>query len=143
GSIGAAVDVEVSRQSPSPLLRQLRAILESASGLVVLGAPPEQVHNLLTAEGGPARAEWFDLIVIDEASQMDVAHAILPLCGIAAGGTVVLAGDPLQLPPIHQAAAPRGLEAVVGPVYTFFTGLHRVEPVMLEDNYRSNATLVE
>ena len=61
-----------------------------------------------------------DLIVIDEASQMDVGHAVLPLCGVAANGSVVLAGDPMQLPPIHQAEAPTGLENLVGSVYRFW-----------------------
>ena len=45
----------------------------------MVGSPPEQVHNLVTCDNGSAQAEWFDLVVIDEASQMDVAHAILPL----------------------------------------------------------------
>ncbi len=118
-------------------------MLRAGSGLVVVGTTPEQAHNLLSCEGDPARAEWFDLIVIDEASQMDVAHAILPLCAIADGGSVVLAGDPLQLPPIHQAEAPTGLEDLVGSVYTFYRRLHAVPEAALGVNYRSNETIIE
>ena len=33
---------------------------------------------------------------------------------------MILAGDPLQLPPIHQAEAPIGLENVVGSMYAFY-----------------------
>jgi hypothetical protein len=81
---------------------------------------------------------------------MDVGHAVLPLCGVAAGGSVVLAGDPMQLPPIHQAEAPADpdprqdrLRHLVGPVYSFFERLHGVPFSALGINYRSNDTIVE
>jgi DNA replication ATP-dependent helicase Dna2 len=83
------------------------------------------------------------VIVIDEASQMDVPHAVLPLCSIAREGSVILAGDPMQLPPIHQAEAPAGLEDLVGSVYTFYRNIHRVPQSSLDINYRSNDTIVE
>jgi hypothetical protein len=142
-NIGHAADVELSRHSPTNQVRQLRGALDKANGSLVVGAPPQQVHNLLTCDGGNAQAFWFDLVVIDEASQMDVAHAVLPLCGVAEGGAVVLAGDPMQLPPIHQAEAPAGLEHVVGPVYSFFEHQHNVPFSALGVNYRSNDTIVE
>ncbi|MFO0877588.1 MAG: ATP-binding protein [Gemmataceae bacterium] len=143
GNIAPAIDAELSRRSPSPVIRNLRALLQGGGRSIVVGAPPEQVHNLLTCEGGDAQDEWFDLIVIDEASQMDVAHAVLPLCGVATDGAVVLAGDPLQLPPIHQAEAPAGLEDLVGSVYRFFERVHNVPVSALDVNYRSNDTIVE
>ena len=87
--------------------------------------------------------EWFDLIIIDEASQIDVAHAILPLCAIAAGGSVILAGDPNQLPPIHQAEPPLGLENLVGSAYSFYEAIHSVPHSALDINYRSNEEIVE
>ncbi len=142
GNIGAAIDAELNRGNPSAQIRALRTLLQNQTGLVVVGAPPEQVHNLLICDNGSAQDEFFDLILIDEASQMDVAHAILPLCGIADGGSVVLAGDPLQLPPIHQAEAPTGLENLVGSVYAFYRQMHQVSESPLGINYRSNETIV-
>lgn len=141
-SLGHAIDAELSRQNPTQIILDLRDRLQNQTKLVVVGAPPEQVHNLLTCNNDPAQAEWFDLIVIDEASQMDVAHAILPLCAIASRGSVILAGDPLQLPPIHQAEAPLGLECLVGSVYAFYRTLHQVPECSLDVNYRSNDTIV-
>ena len=74
---------------------------------------------------------------------MDVAHAVLPLCALAAGGSVVLAGDAKQLPPIHQPPSRRcDLETLVGSIYAFCERQHDVAPLMLDQNYRSNATLV-
>jgi hypothetical protein len=138
-----AIDVELNRRQPSPRALDLRARLRSAPGVTIVGATPEQVHNLLTAADGPAQAELFDLILLDEASQMDVGHAILPLCALARAGALILAGDRKQLPPIHQAEAPRDLEHLVASVYEFFAEFHRIPPVMLDENYRSNATLVD
>ena len=139
---GAAIDLEVNRGSPSQEVQDLRTDLQSGQGAVVVGATPQQAHNLLTCEDGPAQAEWFDLIVIDEASQMDVAHAVLPLCGLADAGSVVLAGDPLQLAPIHQASPPKDLEYLVGSVYAFWRKAHKVRECPLEINYRSNEAIV-
>ena len=142
-NIAPAIDVALNRPNPSLTVRDIQRHLQQADNLIVVGAPPEQVHNLLICHNGSAQQEWFDLIVIDEASQMDVAHAMLPLCGIASTGSVVLAGDPLQLPPIHQAEAPIGLENLVGSVYAFYQQRHGVPESPLDVNYRSNNTLVE
>src|SRR5262249_49374677 len=81
--------------------------------------------------------------VIDEASQMDVAQATLALSALSSEGSVVLAGDPLQLAPIHKAQPPLGLEERVGSIYAYFADAHGVPQIMLEENYRSNTTLVE
>jgi hypothetical protein len=141
--IPAEIDVELNRRNPSQQVRNLRTRLVNANQLTIVGATPEQTHNLLTIADNSAQDELFDLILIDEASQMDVAHAILALCSLTENGSVVLAGDPRQLPPIHQANPPVGLENMVGPIYVFCSEFHQVPDVMLSENYRSNSTLVE
>jgi DNA replication ATP-dependent helicase/nuclease Dna2 len=123
-------------------VNDLRDRLEDGEGVTVVGAVPQQVHNLLKHSGGPDLAALFDLIVIDEASQMDVGHAILALCALAEGGALVVAGDHLQLAPIHQAEPPVGLEAMVGSVFQFFVTMHGLDKHMLTVNYRSNAAIV-
>ena len=85
----------------------------------------------------------FDLIVIDEASQLDVGHAVLALAALSEHGTVVVAGDHLQLPPIHQATAPVGLETMVGSIYSYFYDYHGIGHEMLDTNYRSNDVIVD
>ena len=148
GKIGAAIDTVQNRKSPSQPLQDLKKILDDGNGLVVLGATTEQVYNLFPShrlsDGTEdiTTKEWFDIIVIDEASQMDVAHMILPLCGLAAGGCVTLAGDPLQLPPIQPAEPPTNLEHLLRSSYGFFQHIHQVPERSLGINYRSNETLV-
>lgn len=142
-NLGATADVELNRLAPSATVLEICNHLENNDALIVVGTTPEQAHNLFTVNNGDAQREWFDLVVIDEASQIDVAHAILPLCGIADQGAVVLAGDPKQLPPIHQAEPPAGLEDLVGSAYAFFERLHSVPFSALDINYRSNDEIVE
>jgi DNA replication ATP-dependent helicase Dna2 len=136
------IDIELNKANPSQQIIDLRSTLEHSDQTIIVGATPEQIHNLLMCNDS-AQEDLFDFILIDEASQMDVAHAILPLCSLAIGGCVILAGDPKQLPPIHQAAAPLNLEDLVGSVYAFVEATHQIPSVMLEENYRSNQTLVE
>lgn len=142
-NIPAALDLEIDRGNPSADVRQLRQRLRKNVGITVVGTTAEQIHNLLVIDGDSACQELFDLIILDEASQMDVGHAILPFAALASDGAVTVAGDPKQLPPIHQAKAPIGLEAMVGSVYTFFEQFHQVRPVVLTENYRSNRIIVQ
>jgi hypothetical protein len=111
--------------------------------LILVGATPHQVYNLATADGGSPVRPLFDLILIDEASQLDVATSTLALAPASTNATLVVAGDPKQLPPIHQAEAPLELENLVGPIFTYFSERHLIVTEVLEENYRSNTTIVE
>jgi hypothetical protein len=110
--------------------------------LTLVGATAHQAHKLYAGAGSPVQ-EFFDLIVVDEASQMDVAQSTLALSGLASGGAVVVAGDPKQLPPIHKAESPVGLEDMVGPVFSYFESRFGLHPLVLDTNYRSCRNIVE
>jgi len=142
GHVPAAMDLSVNRGRPMVELRDLRNQLLAGRDSVIVGATPEQTFNLATLDDNSPVQSLFDLILIDEATQMDVAHAVLPLCTVAPRGSVILAGDPKQLPPIHQAEPPLGLEAMLGPSYVFFRDVHGVGEDMLEENYRSAGEIV-
>lgn len=140
----------LNRASPSQAILQLRRQLEDPTGIVIVGCTPQQLHNLAIAPRSNSQAgvrdaikSWFDMILLDEASQMDVATSTLVFSKRAADGACVLTGDDLQLPPIHQAEPPEGLEDVVGSVYLFFRRYHETEPQSLDVNYRSNRTITE
>jgi hypothetical protein len=74
---------------------------------------------------------------------MDVTNSLLVWTKMADDGSTVLAGDDLQLAPIHKADPPRDLEALVGSVYSFIRTGHGIEPSSLDINYRSNHTIVD
>ncbi len=121
--------------------QQLTTRLQGGQGLTLVGGTVHQVHRLLDGAGSPV-TPIFDLIVLDEASQLDVGTSTLAIGGLATNGGVVVAGDPKQLPPIHQAQAPLGLEPFVGPVFTYLQERHQIPPAVLNTNYRSNSTIV-
>ena len=133
--------------------QQLWNELNNPTGLTVVSGIPHQIHNLAIGThkaSAPSRPEknlstqrrWFDLIIIDEAPQMDMASATLVVSKAADDGAYVLAGDDLQLPPIHTADAPKNLEYHVGSVFSYVRNIGNVQPLPLNINYRSNAPLV-
>jgi DNA replication ATP-dependent helicase Dna2 len=132
-------------------IQDLQALLDVPSGIVVVAGPPQQLHNLAiatknkTKKATPERTQrrWFDLVIIDEASQLGVADATLIVSKAAEGAAFVLAGDDKQLPPIQPATPPENLEHVVGSVYNYIRHHHQIDPYPLQINYRSCQTLVE
>ncbi|TFH59647.1 DEAD/DEAH box helicase [Peribacillus frigoritolerans] len=135
------LDIEVDHNSPT--LQDFLTNLRNADGIYLVGATPDQVYNLIKKRQRFIQEELFDLILIDEASQMDVSHAVLPLCTLAEGGSLILAGDPKQLAPIHHAEAPLELEDFVGNIYNYMKEFYNVSDIMLDVNYRSNKKIVE
>lgn len=85
----------------------------------------------------------FDLVVLDESSQVPVTLALRPICGLKGGGQLVIAGDHLQMPPIHSLEPPAGAEHLVNSVQTYLLKRFKVPRQELLVNYRSNSDLVE
>jgi DNA replication ATP-dependent helicase Dna2 len=151
------INVLLDKAAPGKDALALRTLLSDLSDaatprteVVIVGAPTQQLHNLAYAgeksdAAGHAKKSWFDLVLLDEASQVDVATSALVFTKLAKDGACVLAGDDLQLPPIHQADAPEGLGPLVGSIYTFMTDpdSFKVPRASLDVNYRSNGTIVE
>lgn len=141
-------NVIYERFAPSDEVLDLRESLENPDSIIVVGCHPQQLHNLaIGADRDPAARltmrRWFDFLIIDEASQIDVATSTLILSKRATDGICVIAGDDLQLPPIHKAEPPQDLENSVQSLYGYFRHFHAIEPVSLDVNYRSNRTIVE
>jgi hypothetical protein len=145
------VPVSVKTTLASTDVQQLQAMLDTPSGIVIVTGPPQQLHNLAIATKNKTKKEnadrtqrrWFDLLIIDEASQLGVADATLIVSKAADNAAFVLAGDDKQLPPIQPATPPEGLEHVVGSIYNYIRHHHQVGPRPLQVNYRSCQTLVE
>lgn len=132
-------------------VQHLQTLLDAPTEIVVVAGPPQQLHNLAIATKNKTKKEtadrtqrrWFDLVIIDEASQLGVAEATLVVSKAADNAAFVLAGDDKQLPPIQPATPPDGLEHVVGSVYNYIRHHHQVAPLPLQINYRSCQMLVD
>jgi len=143
--------VTVKIVSASSDVLELQEELNNPKKIVLVAGPSQQLHNLAIATKNKRKNEkpertqrrWFDLIIIDEASQMDVAESTLIVSKASEGASFILAGDDKQLPPIHPALPPKDLEYVVGSVYNFMRYYHRVPYQPLQTNYRSCQTLVD
>lgn len=138
-STPGAIDVRTDDASDMQRLNDALA----SGGPVVVGVTPQQAQKVIDTATGSAAGPIFDFIVIDEAGQMDVALAFLVLAGVTSTSQVVVAGDPLQLPPIHQVEPPETLAHDVGPLYSYFKDRHGVPECVLLTNYRSNAEIVD
>jgi len=135
--LSATCDVDTSDQNHL----QDTASKLAGSGTTIVAGTTEQLYRLIKAAVGTA-GPLFDVIILDEAGQLDVAHALLVLAGAAPNATLVVVGDPKQLPPIHPADPPAGLESLVGSVYSFFRDWHNIPESPLTINYRSNSDIV-
>ncbi|MDT3329448.1 AAA domain-containing protein [Microbacterium sp. KSW-18] len=135
-----APDMNVQRNTPE--YGDFIEDLDSGSPVFVFGTT-EQLHSAITTRGERGNRATFDVIIIDEAGQLDVGHALLLLSGASPGAQLIVAGDHLQLAPIHAAEPPLGLENKVGSIYNYLLLDQGVPQEKLLVNYRSNSTIVE
>lgn len=133
--------VNLLNDPDSPDIRDLHDMLAAGTTSAIVSATPQQVTKFAGLTGNFA-SPLFDVVLIDEASQMDMANAVLALAPLAEGGATIVVGDPKQLPPIQAVQAPLGLEKLVGSVYDFVADHRGVASQKLLENYRSNSTIV-
>ena len=81
----------------------------------------------------------FDVVVLDEASQMKVPDALVALSSIRRGGRAILAGDDRQLPPILHGSYPRD-DTLFGSAFAHFA--ERFGRFQLRESRRMNRALV-
>ncbi|UKJ75443.1 AAA domain-containing protein [Azospirillum brasilense] len=112
---------------------------------LVLGASVWSLFKLLETgklpHAEPLRAPVFDLICIDEASQMPLGHGLMALGGLATNGRIIVAGDDKQLPPIRASRAVKlGERDLGGSLYSFLKSVD-VREFPLTETFRLNAPL--
>ncbi len=127
---------------------QCLANLSGSSGVHIVGAQIRQARRLSKdlSTTGKFINDVFDVVLIDESSQVPVSHALSALCGLKSDGKVVIAGDSLQMPPITAVEAPADASYLVGSIQTYL--LERdfgqpITPCILDRNYRSSRAIVE
>ncbi len=96
------------------------------SSLVVIGATPGGLYKLMkqqTKTGRSSEALWnekpFDLVILDEASQMNLPQAVLASSWLREEGQLIVVGDHRQMAPIlaHSWEAEDRLSAVATQPY--------------------------
>lgn len=156
-----SVPVRVARvrsaASPSPLIDQIEdvprnspraphlvgAINNDDPTVIITGGTWQQLGRL--AENNhldkEPTAQWFDLFVIDEASQVPVAHAAAYFLLLKNDGHVVLAGDHRQLGPIYGFQMKDSAHGLFDCIFTYMSETHHICPTQLKHNYRTNVEI--
>jgi hypothetical protein len=102
GDASASRAAGVRWMDPRKGKKDLRAILEGAA---VLGGTPGGLDTLLKTIDTKTR--WnghFDVLLIDEASQMSMPEGLLAASVLQQGGQIIVVGDHRQMPPIIMHA---------------------------------------
>lgn len=133
---------EVRRDHAIPVVSDADLTLgtDRETPVVILGTTVYQFFKL------HERVPPFDILIVDEASQMKFGELSLPLWLLKAGGRLVLAGDDFQLPPIIQGEYPGdgdlpGLHDSVFRYLRYRDDPERPFTRELKENFRMNATL--
>lgn len=121
----------------------LTAALEEpaeAGTCLVVGSTWQQLSKLA---GGPRgaypRRRWFDMLVLDEASQVRVAQAAGYYLLLRGDAHVLVAGDPRQLGPVYAFdLRDVGTEGgLLDSIFTYYVEGHGLQPTPLNRNYRT------
>jgi len=130
---------------------QMLSLLSGRSGTTIVGATVWGAVNGVR-EKRERIQRLFDVVLIDEASQMRLPEAVLPLSLSKPTANIILAGDDKQLPPIIKGEYPEQHEFMLSSVFAFMR--HRVEELertrgdivrrslfQLNENFRMNEPL--
>jgi hypothetical protein len=151
---GSAADAELEGSGVEVVADgRLSGLLEEteSSGMpLVVGSTVWSLWKQMRAAGGGAGEEesggdpvrpWFDLVMIDEASQMKVGESLIALSSLRPGGQLVLCGDDRQLSPVVHGSYGEEAGSLFGSVFTHFAGF--VPKLPLRESRRMNAALVD
>jgi hypothetical protein len=96
----------------------LATLLGRESPCVVVGGTVWSVYKAMKEAGGLLQ-QWFDVVLVDEASQMKLPDALIAFSASKANSNIILAGDDRQLPPIIHGSYPEEHEHMLSSVFAF------------------------
>lgn len=135
---------DVTRYSDAA--QTLAAALESPLQSIVVGGTWQQLSKLAGRRSQDRRtpaARWFNLVIIDEASQVRVASAAAYFLLLKENGHVVLAGDDRQLGPIYAFEVQDTAGGLFDCAFTYMDHTLGVTKTKLVQNYRTNLEIAD
>jgi AAA domain len=127
----------------------LGELLQREAACVVVGGTVWSVYKGMK-EAGDLIQQWFDVVLVDEASQMKLPDALIAFSSSKANSNIILAGDDQQLPPIIHGSYPEEHEHMLSSVFAFVRRrinddadprLKERTLFQLEENFRMNEPL--
>jgi hypothetical protein len=148
---GNAADDELPASVVHLADEDLEGCLQGDTPCVVAGATVWSAYKAMKKSGGVTRP-WFDVVLVDEASQMRLPDALVAFGASRQHSNIILAGDDMQLPPIIHGTYPEEHEHMLSSVFAFMRrrieGADAAEPgveartiFQLEENFRMNEPL--
>lgn len=122
----------------------LYAEMREPTSCDIIGGTWKQL-NKLVKQSYPnfKNVEWFDLVLIDESSQVKVSQAAQYLLMMKNTGNIIFAGDDKQLGPINKFQMSDDKNGLFDCIFTFMKNTHKIKPVSITDNYRSNTQITQ
>lgn len=145
-TVAPHVNVKVAfSDGGTPEYQEMAASLSNAGRITIISTTAHMTSRLIRNLGGDNSriSEVFDVVIIDESSQVPVTLALKPLGGLKEQGQLVVAGDSMQMPPIQSLEPPAGAEYLVGSIQKYLVDRFKLQQYPLLVNYRSNQDLVD
>jgi hypothetical protein len=148
---GSAADDELPPNVELIGDEDLEINLQREAQCVVVGGTVWSAYKGMKKSGGVIRP-WFDVVLIDEASQMRLPDALVAFGASKSHSNIILAGDDQQLPPIIHGSYPEEHEHMLSSVFAFMRRQIEQASVVdpnvearklfqLEENFRMNEPL--
>ena len=129
----------------------LEVCLQRESQCIVAGGTVWSAYKGMKKAGGVIRP-WFDVVLVDEASQMRLPDALIAFGASKSHSNIILAGDDQQLPPIIHGTYPEEHEYMLSSVFAFMrrqiekasvddSTIEARKLFQLEENFRMNEPL--
>lgn len=148
---GSSADEELPIRVERVADAGLGLLLQRESPCIVVGGTVWSVYKGMNEAGGVIQP-WFDVVLVDEASQMKLPDALIAFSASKANSNIILAGDDQQLPPIIHGTYPEEHDHMLSSVFAFVRrqindaamedpGVRDRMLFQLEDNFRMNEPL--
>ena len=148
---GNAADDELPSSVELLADEDLEICLQREVQCIVAGGTVWSAYKGMKKAGGVIRP-WFDVVLVDEASQMRLPDALIAFGASKSHSNIILAGDDQQLPPIIHGSYPEEHEHMLSSVFAFMRrqieqasidepNIEARKIFQLEENFRMNEPL--
>jgi hypothetical protein len=127
---GNAADDELPSSVELLADEDLEICLQREALCIVAGGTVWSAYKGMKKAGGVIRP-WFDVVLVDEASQMRLPDALVAFGASKAHSNIILAGDDQQLPPIIHGSYPEEHEHMLSSVFAFMR--RQIEQASVDD----------
>jgi len=128
-SANDALREDVERQADDTL----ESLIGQPCSCIVIGSTVWSVYKGMKGSGQCVEPRpWFDVVLVDEASQMKLPDSLLAFCASRPQSNIILAGDDMQLPPIVHGEYAEEQEYMLSSVFAFIR--HQIQEATTQDS---------